>query len=65
MPEKRWPTVQEILDRVQQGIIDETTALVRPTSEDLAAMRKDLEEFRASRAARQEAPRPKRRKRPA
>ena len=65
MTEKRWPTVQEILDRTREGIIDETTALVRPAPEDLAAMRQELEQLRASRAAQPEAQRPKRRKRPA
>jgi hypothetical protein len=65
VPEKKWLTIQESLDLIRQGIIDETTVTVWPDRATREAMRKDLEEFRASRAARQEAPRPKRRKRPA
>jgi hypothetical protein len=65
MTANRWPTIQEILDHAREGILDETTATVWPDAETIEAMRKDLEQFRASRAAQQEAQRPRRRKHPA
>jgi hypothetical protein len=66
VPEKKWLTIQESLDLIRQGIIDETTVTVWPDRATREAMRKDLEEFQEKRRAERERPaKPKRTRRPA
>ena len=55
MPEKRWPTIQEKLDQVAQGIIDETSITVPPYGDAMEQIRADLEAFKAQRRAAGEA----------
>ncbi|HLH25919.1 MAG TPA: hypothetical protein VK066_25655 [Chloroflexota bacterium] len=65
MADRRWPTVQEILDQARHGVLDETTGLVRPDPEARAAFRAEIAALKARRAARQKPPEPSRTRRPA
>jgi hypothetical protein len=62
----RWPTIDEVVERARQGIIDESYMTIRPDHGALEVMRADVEQFHAKRRAAGEQPqRPARRRKPA
>ena len=61
MAKRRWPTNPEAIVQTECGIIDDTIVTVRPTPEELEAMRIEVEAFLAARrAGRQPDARPRR-----
>jgi hypothetical protein len=54
MPAKRWPTIEEGLRAVREGILDDSKVSSWPDPETVEAMREDLERFRAERQADQQ-----------
>jgi hypothetical protein len=55
MPAKPWPTIQEKLDQVARGVVDESSITVPPYGEALEQIRADLEAFQAQRRAAKDA----------
>ncbi len=63
MPDKRWPTIEEIGRTAQAGIIDDSRLGSLPDAETMKAIEADLEQFEAKYRAEQEAARQKKRAR--
>jgi hypothetical protein len=65
MPAKRWPTIEEVVERARQGLLDETTVTVPPTAEDRARIDAELKAFGERPRSSVPAPRVARKRRPA
>jgi hypothetical protein len=63
MADKRWHTIEETLRGAREGLINDTKVTIWPSREMVEAMRADLEQFRAKRAAAGEQPTVSKRKR--